>query len=269
MKIIEITRRAINYPDYVKRSAEEHDAEILVSEDAVLVLDGVPVVHYFKLDIDSTLMVNVLRTLEYAKTERSGGLVTQSKIFGYSPRVTMRKDFCSATAFANAQPLEHKIVTDFGRILANEYKKHSPDAYAQHMQKATSRVKEEWRIPGTPFTSGIINKNNPLKYHFDSGNFKNVYSNMVGFKRGVVGGHLAMPEFNVKLEIANNSVSIFDGQKILHGVTPIKYLDGDGYRYTVVYYSLEQMWKCEPLSGELARIRQVKTSRERNRAKPK
>ena len=38
--------------------------------------------------------------------------------------------------------------------------------------------------------------------------------------------------------------------------------------YSVVYYSLEQMWKCEPLGDEVERIRNVKTQREIKRLDP-
>ena len=32
----------------------------------------------------------------------------------------------------------------------------------------------------------------------------------------------------------------------------------DSYRYTIVYYSLEQMWKCETITDEIIRIRKKK-----------
>lgn len=54
----------------------------------------------------------------------------------------------------------------------------------------------------------------------------------------------------------------------MHGVTPIIKTHRDGYRFTVVYYSLEQMWKCLTITQELARIRNVKTQREAKRLKP-
>lgn len=74
-----------------------------------------------------------------------------------------------------------------------------------------------------------------------------------------------MPEYGIGLEIGNRSVTLFDGQAVLHGVTPITKLRDDATRFTVVYYSLRQMWKCEPLGAELARIRRKKTERERKR----
>ena len=45
-------------------------------------------------------------------------------------------------------------------------------------EKTLAAVRPEWRIPGTIFTSGIINKNNPLRYHRDAGNFPRLWSCM-------------------------------------------------------------------------------------------
>ena len=85
---------------------------------------------------------------------------------------------------------------------------------------------------------------------------------MVAWRYKCVGGHLAIPEYNIGLEIADNSVLFFDGQKIMHGVTPIKYLSPKAYRYSLVFYTLKQMWKCQPFNKEFARIKQVKSDRE-------
>jgi hypothetical protein len=127
---------------------------------------------------------------------------------------------------------------------------------------------KDWTIGGSPFTSGIVNKNNQLKYHFDAGNFKGVLSNMVVFKKDVDGGHLVIPELDIALEVADNTLTIFNGQEILHGVSTIEYKNEQAYRYSIVYYSLEQMWKCEPLGDEIKRIRKIKTEREKKRLDP-
>ena len=127
---------------------------------------------------------------------------------------------------------------------------------------------QDWTIGGSPFTSGIVNKNNQLKYHYDAGNFKGVLSNMVVFKKDVDGGHLVIPELDIVLEVEDNTLTIFNGQDILHGVSTIEYENEHAYRYSVVYYSLEQMWKCEPFGEEIKRIRKVKTEREKKRLDP-
>jgi hypothetical protein len=84
----------------------------------------------------------------------------------------------------------------------------------------------------------------------------------VAFKKGVEGGRLCCPEFGIKFEIEDNTLLVFDGQSILHGVTPIKKLHPDAYRYTIVYYSLQQMWRCDTVNEEIYRIRKVKKARE-------
>jgi hypothetical protein len=127
-------------------------------------------------------------------------------------------------------------------------------------------VKNEWRITDTPFTSGIINQNNRLKYHFDSGNFDSVYSNMIVLKDNVKGGFLAVPEFDMVFECANNTIVMFDGQKIMHGVTEIYKQTPTAHRYSIVYYSLQQMWNCDTIDEELLRIREIKKLRELKRA---
>jgi len=153
--------------------------------------------------------------------------------------------------------------------LTNEYRKAFPDVFYNHKEVVENKILSEWRIGNSIFTSGIINKNNQLKYHLDSGNIKGMMSNMVCFKRKVVGGYLAIPEYDLLLECADNTVVIFDGQKIMHGVTQIKHTADDSYRYTIVYYSLQQMWNCLTMTDELARIRNLKQEREIKRIKAK
>jgi hypothetical protein len=192
------------------------------------------------------------------------GISTRSAIFGYRPRIPLRQDFCSATMMATATPKEHEIVTQFASNLSDIYKKYFPATYAAHEEKV-SKVLDEWRIPNSVFTSGIINKNNPLQYHHDTGNFKGVLSNMIAFKDGVIGGNLVLPEYKLKLAIEDNTLTIFDGQSIVHGVTPIKSYKPAAYRYTIVYYSLENMWNCSTIHEEVLRIRKVKKEREMKR----
>lgn len=224
-----------------------------------LVLDDIP---------NYNQIINVLRHTNYASNYRTTGLRTTSKIFGYSPRETIRKDYCSSTAFAREDPTGHLAICDFGRTLANYYRKYCPEMFEYHHAISKQTIMDNWRIHNTPFTSGIINKNNPLKYHFDRGNVKSVYSNMIVFKHKCEGGHLAIPEFDLALDCANKSVVFFDGQDILHGVTPFRLTDpATSYRYSIVYYTLHQMWKCQTVDEELARIQKRKTDREMRRYK--
>lgn len=269
MRELLLKRKQIDHTKFVKRSAMEADYETLIDDDVIAIdADTKQIVFiHAKLDFDDRQIIAALNKIRYEESTRTSGLKTRSRIFGYNPRNTTRKDFCSTVSLATEQPREHAVVCQYGVQIAGLYSEFTPETYAAHKKIIESEVLDEWSIKDTPFTSGIINKNNPLKYHFDSGNFKNVYSCMAVFKQDVRGGYLSLPEYGVGVSLPHNSVFMFDGQSVLHGVTPITKTSDTAVRYSIVYYSLQQIWNCLPLSDEVARIRNLKTQRERKRAK--
>lgn len=266
-RIIQAKEKKIDLANYKMRGASPRDFLELVKEPVVMMDKGEVKIVYDILPFDLAPYREALKRIKYQETERTAGLKTVSRIFGFSPRNTLRKDFCATTSLASEQPEEHQMICELGQKIAGIYLQSAPEVYGSHKQLVEEKMKTEWMIPGTPFTSGIINKNNPLKYHFDTGNFKKVFSCMVAFKQDCEGGHLSLPEYNVGLEIADNSILLFDGQEILHGVTPFSFSAENGYRYTIVYYSLRRMWDCLTVDDEIVRIRNVKTEREKKRAK--
>lgn len=255
------------HKDFIRKSAVESDYSTLIKEDCKLIdkesgqLLGV----YLVMPQHSMELLKALLTIRYGKNKRLAGLITHSRIFGYKPREKIRNDFCTSTQLSRESPIEHEIICSFAKTISKYYKKYCGEIYQEHEEITKSKLLPEWTLEGTPFSSGIINRNNALHYHFDSGNFKKVYSNMVAFKSNIKGGYLSIPAYGIGLEIANNSLLLFDGQKILHGVTPFKLLSKNAYRLSVVYYSLQQMWKCEPMNAELARIKDVRTELEKKR----
>lgn len=256
-----------NPKDYVYRTALESDYNRLINEDCILIDEdtGQIIGIYFTMPKTPRQLLMALLTIKYTKNKRLRGLITNSTIFGWRPREKIRNDYCSASMLASKNPREHAIIVDFAKTLSKYYKKFVPKIFKEHKQIADDNISKDWLIEDTPFSSGIVNKNNELHYHHDAGNFKDVYSNMVAFKSNIRGGHLSIPEYDIGLEIASNSVLLFDGQKILHGVTPIKLLNKNSYRYTIVYYTLKSMWKCEPLTRELARYKKERTELEQDR----
>ena len=268
MKTINLTKHEIVKKDFVKRPALRKDFKTLIAESCILKHDGMVIGVYLVLPKISNRLLKAIKRIDIGgRNKRSGGIRSESRVFGNSPRDTMRKDYCSSAMLAHDFHYEHEMICSYGAELAKHYKKHCPEMYNYHNDLAQQKVKPNWIIKDSPFTSGIINKNSALNYHFDTGNFQDVYSNMLAFKKDIGGGYLSLPEFDVGLEIANNSVLFFDGQKILHGVTKIKYKSPNAYRYTLVYYTLKRMWQCLEPKEELDRIKQVKTDREIGRLK--
>lgn len=270
MKILEVQKKSdFNLKEWVKRGATEGDYSTLIDEPTTLVdSEGKILAIYDQLgdEFDTKSVVDGLKRIKYQTGKRSRGLVSTSRIFGYRPRNEFRQDYCSATSLATEAPKEHELVCKLAEKLEGYYQKYNPEGYAKHKEATAGNVKEPWRMnKNSIFTSGIINKNNPLKYHFDTGNYTDVYSLMIVFKAGVEGGYLALPEYEVAFKLPHNAIFMFDGQSILHGVTPIKYTSPAGYRFSMVYYTLKRMWQCLEINEEIARIREKKTERERTR----
>jgi hypothetical protein len=162
-------------------------------------------------------------------------------------------------------PTLHEEVVRGGEVIATEYENVNPTLYKEHSLQTKENIVDDYKIDDMPFTSGIINRNNPLKYHFDSGNYRNVWSGMFTFKNDVKEGHLSFPEFNLGVNLKDKSLIMFDGQSHLHGVTPITCMSEESTRHTVVYYSLRQMWNCLPLDDEIIRARKLRDERELKR----
>lgn len=153
---------------------------------------------------------------------------------------------------------------DFGRKMTGIYRAMAPERSARHA-KLLEEVLPDYVIPGTLFTSGIVNRNNPLNYHFDKGNFDGVMSCMAVFRRLIKGGDLVVPELGVGFRLEDHTYLLFDGQRYLHGVTPIRRMNSTSYRYSVVYYSLRSMARCESPEAEMKKARKKRVGIERRR----
>src|SRR5262245_25235592 len=167
------------------------------------------------------------------------------------PRRTIRADYCHLSHMATTNPDVHNALIEYAGKVTAFYQEANPGLYAVH-QSLMGKVLKEYRVGNETFTSGVVNKNSVLPYHFDNGNFENVWSCMLWFMWQIRGGLLCCPEYDLKFVPRDNSLFMFDGQQLLHGVTPIQRLHRRAYRYSIVYYSMKQMWNCQPLSAELA-----------------
>jgi len=258
MKIQVVNRRKINYKNYVKRRASTDDCLIEVTEPCkVFDQNNELVCVYDMLGMDTDSLVDELKVMNYSQTTRTGGLVTTSRIFGYQPRLERRqRAFCNQTSLARENSKAEGMLRGLASEITKRYIASAPEIADNH-QELLDKVIDEWRMPDSLFTSGIVNKNNPLSYHFDSGNFENVLSCMLVLREDMEGGWLCVPEINTRFLLKHNSLFMFDGQKIMHGVSPMKPTSDKGYRFSIVYYSLKGMWKCLTLNEELLRARQI------------
>lgn len=266
-RVIAVYPRELDTKRFVKRAAKESDAEWVIERPCIVENGGGQVVAVFGRFEEKKLsgIRSAAEKIRYETSTRTGGLKTTSRIFGFMPRNVIRKDFCGSVSLSLQEPRYHHALTDFGMELSDVYARHAPEIYKKHARKIEQEVKQDWVMLGTPFTSGIINKNNSLKYHFDSGNYDGFFSCMVVLRKNIEGGRLCIPQWNVKFDLPDGAFLLFDGQSVLHGVTPIKRLNSKSYRYSAVYYSLKTMKNCLSPKEEISRIRIVKRKREQGR----
>lgn len=266
MRYRTLEKRVLNFQSYNHRKAEEEDCSELVDEDTVITLKGQeePALVYLK-NVDSKGLLDACDSINIPTSTRTSGLVTTSRIFGYSPRNMIRNAPCKATSLAEESPKEHEEIINCAEIAAFYYRRYAPVQADKHQYMTDNYVLPEYRLGTSMFTSGIVNENNPLMYHFDSGNYPKVWSAMFAFKKDIDGGHLCVPEIDLKFKTGDGSLILFDGQGLMHGVTSIKKLSNKAKRYTIVYYSLKNMWSCEPYEDEIENMRNSRTITEINK----
>jgi hypothetical protein len=191
-------------------------------------------------------------------------MIRDAITFGFMARVKIRKDFCRACEMARENPGASSFLGRWAGIAGEFLEALSPPvAAAQRAQVET--VKECWRLPGGLFTSGIVNRNSTLTYHHDGGNFKGSWNCMIALPQDIEGGELVVPEWGARLAFKQPCIVAFDGQRFLHGVAPFERMTGRAYRYTIVYYALQNLRLCGTPEEELARIKLVKTAQARKR----
>jgi len=238
------------------RGAKVEDFTTLIDRDTIVTINGEVVIVYIqRVEEDMSEMVEALRKIKYATSSRTNGLITTSRIFGYAPRNLLRNHPCRAVSLTSEQPEESAVVKKYAEVASKYYKLNNPALAEKHQAMTDDNVKENYKIGASMFTSGIVNHNNPLRYHFDAGNYNDVWSAMFAFKKNIEGGFLSMPELDIGFKCGDCSLILFDGQSILHGVTPITKTSEDAVRFTVVYYSLKQMWSCDAPGDEIQRMR--------------
>lgn len=263
-----LKKNNIKLEQFVNREVKENDCSDLINKSSLIYSEnGELLIAYLDIGIDTAPVRGVVENIKFNIETRTAGIATQSKIFGYVPRNIIRCDYCRAASFNTTFLQQSEIVQSYSNYCQEMYKLYFPDNFNNARTLVEEKILSDWRMNNTVYTSGIINKDNPLRYHYDAGNMKNVKSSMMVFKRGVVGGYLSLPAYNTKIILNDNTLIIFDGSTILHGVTPFRKLTPDSYRYSIVYYSLRQMWNCLPVNEELQRIKEVKTKRNNGRAK--
>lgn len=178
-----------------------------------------------------------------------------------SRNVVLRRESCRAASLAKDAPDVHVALVRTAYDLRRQLEELYPERVKQDLE-IVSPVLPEWRmVPGSVWTSGVVNLSSALPYHRDRANFP-TWSAMPVFRRGVRGGRLHVPEYGMCVPCRDGHVVYFNGAEIVHGVTPITQAADDGYRFSVVYYSIRGMKDCHEEALEQAAAARRRTYRE-------
>jgi len=254
----------------LKTTPKAEHFDTVIDEDTAFYLGGKCIGIY--INIDKHLLTYVreaVKETKYVETYRANTLPTKSSVFGALPRVALRNDFCRFSNKTNEEKTNTNKLFTFQKTLCDIYKKHLPELYAYDLKMARETVNDDYRLIDTPYTTANINVNHAIKYHKDTGNIKDSYSNVLILKEYCTGGELVLPDYRIALKQSDGALCIFSGQKEIHGVMPIKPFKKDFYRASIVYYTLAQLSHCYPYKEEVTRLNIKKRERAVNRANKK
>ena len=202
---------------------------------------------------------------------RLSGMAASHATFGYLfPQPVRRRYACCTTGFSRNYPEASDILTEVAVTGNRLFKATARAVYNKTTKAVYERIADPWRMADSPWTSGIINNNAALPYHRDSGNIPESWSAMFTCRSNCEGGYLHLADYDVYLALPNGSISIFDGQSVLHGVTPFHLTKPQGHRYTAVFYSPSRMAGCAPTREQEPLYAQRRaTEAEERRRRPK
>lgn len=227
---------------------------------------GEPVLAYLPIAGKAELRRAVMN-IPYGHTSRANGIQNVSRTFGYAPRKPVHgRDGCRLTHMARIVPAEHSVLEEWAVNLEGMLEEIAPEVVKRDRETMTA-VLPDWRIgESNLWTSGVVNRSSSLPYHRDGFNFP-TWSAMPVLRRGMDGGYLRVPEYELTLACRDGYAVFFPGHQLVHGVTPMSPTREDGYRYSVVYYALRGMKDCFTYAVETAHAKRSRTAREREMAR--
>lgn len=235
------------------RGASSNDYDTFIREPCSL-WDGDNLVAVYQDAGPLPGLAKLLSSIRYSPGARTEGLKTMSRTFGFLPRIAVRQNYCRPTLLIRENPRAFGELVAMSEIVSERFREASPQHF-EHQRKMLEEVRPEWRLPGDVFTSGIVNQTSWLGYHFDAGNFDGAWSCMITTTLDIEGGSLVFPAYRLALSAVENRLFMFAGGKHLHGVSPIRTRNRNAYRYSIVWYPLQQMCHCLPAAEELKRAR--------------
>ena len=264
MRVIRKDPEYIDHQEYIKHFAVKGKREELSKDTIIQDSDGKNIFGYFSFPYGKDFKW-ALKNMDIRRLTTVRGYYKNrqnSRTFGSRPRDKFRRlPTCSKQRIVREEPKVAHVLEIYAGKLEKIYREWFPDTYQYH-QTCAQDILPDWKMPNSVFTSGIVNETSQLYYHKDAKNFEGTYSNMIVVRKDTGGGGLVVPSLNVYVPCEDATLVIFNGQKFTHGVTEIEKTKPTGYRFSVVYYTLEKMTECKSVEEEMEMGRDERTQTE-------
>lgn len=144
------------------------------------------------------------------------------------------------TRFNMDYPEKYKKLLPLINEIDKHYKKLIPKSYEMQIKKANQTP---FRIGNTSFTTITTNVNFQTTMHTDTGDDKDGFGNLTVIENGKYdGGETCFPQYGIGVNVRSGDILFMDVHQ-LHGNLPIKKIDPDAKRLSIVCYLRIKIWE--------------------------
>lgn len=206
-----------------------------------------------KKDEANRVMTRYISDTTYANQVNSG-------IAGFFDRYP-RIPYCRETAYSSQNPERFNKAVPYIDAISKWFRTLMPERYAYQNAKA-KEIDPGFLLGDSVYTTITINKNFQTACHYDAGDLKKGFGNIVALSNGVPyeGGYTVFPKYGVAVDLQPGDICLFDPHE-LHGNTEITSESGKHERVTVVLYFREKMLNCEEKIVEDLRYQYIEQRR--------
>ena len=263
----------------------DHDADVYTSDNTLLMiyrkkkLDKVKIDDFYDALIKFAMTETSNRGSTSGSKERNVGSnpKIKSNIFGYFDRFApaqkvllreagMKKILdVRETRFNMDYPDQYKKSLPLIKQIDDYYKKYIPEKYKLQRKKANQT---HFRIADTSFTTVTTNVNFQTTIHKDKGDDIEGFGNLVVIENGKYeGAETCFPQYGVGVDLRTSDILFMDVHQ-WHGNLPMKKIDKDAIRLSVVCYLRYKVWEKTKGKSKDFMIRHNNTLKKLRKTKP-
>ena len=157
----------------------------------------------------------------------------------------MKKPICRETSFTGRMPEKWEMVKPLIKDIDREYKRLFPKEHKDQKKAAGST---KYVIEDTAFTTITTNLNLQTACHYDKGDWRSGFGNLVVIEKGKYkGGYTGFPQYGIAVDVRTGDFLGMDVHE-LHGNEPIECVTEGCERLSLVSYLREGIFnKCQGL----------------------